>query len=97
MNFVVNQGKLEEVAKKCEDVASNIEEKISAIYEKIGKIETDEHWVGDSYTAFSESCEKYHESLNQLVNILKAYAVLLRGVDTPRQTLESSIKKALNG
>lgn len=93
MDFVVDEFLLMETKKKCEDKAKEIEEYITAIYTGIADLNN--YWEGDSYNEFSSTCDQYRDSLDQLVNLINAFAFLIGKVDEPRSNLESSIKSAL--
>lgn len=93
MDFAVDEALLIEAKDKCNSTAGEIDGYITSIYTKIADM--NEYWKGDSYTEFSSTCEQYRDSMNQLVNLLKAYAVLLNNVDAPRETLEAELKAAV--
>ncbi|MDE5888904.1 MAG: hypothetical protein K2H20_02675, partial [Bacilli bacterium] len=61
-----------------------------------GIADLNNYWSGQSYNEFSDTCEQYRDSLNQLVNFINAFGVLVEKVNEPRDVLESAIKKALN-
>lgn len=92
-DFVVDATLLGEAKKKCTDVADEIAGYIEDIYTQIADLESD--WSGDSYLEFSSSCDKYRDSLNQLVNLIDAYAELINKVDSARIDLEEEIKSAV--
>lgn len=94
MDFAVDENLLLEAKDKCETTATEIEGYIDKIYDTIASL--NDYWSGDSYTTFSDSCNKYRDSLDQLVNLLRAYAVLLNDVNVPRAELEEKIKNAIS-
>lgn len=94
MDFAVDENLLLEAKDKCETTATEIEGYIDTIYGTIADL--NKCWSGSSYNEFSNSCSKYRESLDQLVNLLRAYAVLLNGVNVPRAELEEKIKNAIS-
>ncbi len=93
MDFAVDSTLLEEAKTRCTTDADTIQEQIDGIFEKIDNL--GDYWKGESYESFKGSCEGYKESLNQLVNLLKAYSKLLENVSEPEETLETGIKEAL--
>lgn len=94
-NFVVDENILLEAKKVCDETATSIETKITEIY---GLIIDDlsNYWAGTSYDEFKITCEGYRDSLNQLVNVIRAYGELLNKVNVPRENLEEAIKNAIN-
>ncbi len=93
MDFVVDEFLLMETKKKCEEKAKEIEEYITKIYNGIADLNNS--WAGQSYDEFSATCDQYRTSLDQLVNLINAFGVLIGNVDGPREDLETSIKAAL--
>lgn len=94
MDFAVNSELLAEAIETCTTTATTVEEQIAEIFLKIDAL--GDHWEGTSYDNFKSSCEGYKDSLNQLVNLLNAFAKLLSNVAGPEETLESDIRDALS-
>ena len=94
MDFAVDETLLLEAKEKCETAATDITGYIDNIYKLIRET-LYTHWEGDSYNEFRDTCNSYENSLRQLPVILNAYAKLLDNVNTPRETLEETIKSAL--
>ena len=76
-NIAADTGKLTELAGLLREKRTALEEQITAIYNEINSMHNS--WTGQSYATFSTECYSYAASLQALVTMLEAFAVLFEG------------------
>lgn len=92
--FVADAEKMEELHNDLVNTANDLTSFIEDIYTKVGDLNN--VWSGDSYNAFKAKCDSYRVSLNQLPEILNAFAVELGTLGGDANTMVVSIKALLD-
>lgn len=87
--------KLEEVANQIQTYRGQLEEALRNIFTQIDGLHDD--WAGASFATFYNECYSYVSSLEALVVLLDAYALLLSGdVTGNAETFIKAAEDALN-
>lgn len=92
--FVADADKLEEMHNDLVNTANDLTTFITDIYSKVNDMNT--VWSGSSYDAFKARCESYRASLEQLPEILNAFAVDMGTLGGSANTMVVSIKALLD-
>lgn len=92
--FVADAEKMEELNNDLVNTANEIAGFVEDIYSKVDDLNT--VWSGDSYNSFKAKCDSYKVSLNQLPEILNAFAVELGALGGDTNTMVVSIKALLD-
>ena len=72
----------------------DVSECIDSIYEEINNLNN--HWSGESYTAFKEQCTAYKAALEGLEATLNAYVGILKTIKDNAVNAEKEISSACN-
>lgn len=93
-DFVADAEKLQDMHNDLVNTADNITTFIQDIYTKVNDLNN--VWSGSSYDAFKARCESYRTNLEQLPDILNAFAVDLGTLGGDTNTMVVSIKALLD-
>lgn len=94
-NIAANVDLLTELASQLREKRSALEAQIDAIYNEINNMHS--HWTGKSYATFSSECYSYASSLQALVTMLEAFAMLFEGEVTGNaETYIKAAEEAFN-
>ncbi len=92
--FVADAEKMQELHNDLVNTANEITAFIDDIYSKVNDLNS--VWTGGSYDSFKSRCEMYRTSLEQLPDILNAFAVDMGTLSSNTNTMVVSIKALLD-
>lgn len=80
MNFAVNNDVLTELINNIKSGATTLRSNIEGVYNSIGGFQSS--WDGPAYTAFKERCDAFRPALDEVADIIEAYATYLENIQT---------------
>ena len=92
--FVADDDKLNDLCSEFEKASAEIESYIVDIYKKIDDL--NDVWSGDSYDAFKTRCDVFKKDLEELPDILDAFATEMGDLALDTDTLITCIKSLLD-